>query len=291
MSCRQEFRKTFRQLIKTGGYCDKCTAQIRKIKVKLTNLERYGFEYPLQRGDIKDKIKQTNLERRGVEYPSQCEDVKDKIKKTNLERYGFEYPLQSGDIKDKMRSTNLERYGVENPFQSEDIKDKIRKINLDRRGVEYPFQSEDIKDKIKKTNLERYGFENAMQNPEIADRCSKTSRTYKDYTLPSGSVIKIQGYEHYALDELLQTYTEQDIVTGVTNVPRIEYTDSEGKKHYHTPDIYIRSENKIIEVKSTWTFEKKDGNVLLKQKFSKDQGYKYEIWVYNGKGTKVEIYD
>ena len=47
----------------------------------------------------------------------------------------------------------------------------------------------------------------------------------------------------------------------------------------------------IIEVKSTWTFEKKEDNVLLKQTFAKQEGYQYEIWVYNAKGTKVEIYN
>jgi hypothetical protein len=382
-SCREEFRKTFRQLIKTGGYCDKCTSKIRKIKVKLTSVKRYGVNCTLQLQEIKDQIKKTNLQRYGVENASQCKEVKDKMKKTNLHRYGVENSLQSKEVrekckktilqkygvenalhskelKEKVRQTNLQRYGVENASQCKEVKDKMKKTNLQRFGVEYASQSKqvrekvrqtnlerygvdtpakstivqnkmkksnlqrfgveyasqskeirekvrqtnlqrrgvdwalqcnEVKDKIRKTNLERYGVEHSMQNPEIADKSSKSARTHKDYTLPSGSVIKIQGYEHYALDELLQTYTEQDIITGVTNVPRIEYTDSEGKKHYHTPDIYIKSENRIIEVKSTWTFEKNEDNVLLKQTFAKEQGYRYEIWVYNGKGTKVEIYE
>jgi len=60
-------------------------------------------------------------------------------------------------------------------------------------------------------------------------------------------------------------------------------------KHY--VDIFIKSENKCIEVKSTWTAEKKKDNIFLKQNAAKDLGYKYEIWVYDGKGVRVEKYE
>ena len=297
-------------------YGVECNLQLSEIKEKIkeTNLHRYGFEYPSQSKEVQDKVKKTNLQRYGVENPLKSLEIKDKIKETNLQRYGVENPFSNIVIKDKIKETNLERYGVENPSQSLEIKDKKKDTNLKNRGVyhnmkskdvrdkvklsclkrygvEYCLQSEEVKEKSRITNLQRYGVEYPVQNPEILDKILKSAFSLKDYTLPSESVIKIQGYEHFALDELLQIYTEEDIVTGVTNVPRITYTDSEGKKHYHTPDIYIKSENRIIEVKSTWTFEKKEDNVLLKQTFAKQEGYHYEIWVYNAKGTKVEIYN
>ena len=46
----------------------------------------------------------------------------------------------------------------------------------------------------------------------------------------------------------------------------------------------------MIEVKSTWTAEKKKDCIFLKQNASKEQGYLYEIWVYNGKGEKINCY-
>jgi hypothetical protein len=46
----------------------------------------------------------------------------------------------------------------------------------------------------------------------------------------------------------------------------------------------------MIEVKSTWTAEKKKDNIFLKQEAGKKAGYLYEIWVYNGKGEKFECY-
>lgn len=38
----------------------------------------------------------------------------------------------------------------------------------------------------------------------------KLSHCYKDYIFPSGKIIKIQGYEYLALDELIKIYKEED---------------------------------------------------------------------------------
>ena len=113
----------------------------------------------------------------------------------------------------------------------------------------------------------------------------------KEYILPSGNSIKIQGYENYALDELFKEgLLETDIVTGCKNVPTIWYYDKNYKKRRHFVDIYIPSQNKCIEVKSTWTAKLHDGNIQLKQQFAKDLGFDYEIWIYNKEGIKVEFH-
>jgi hypothetical protein len=114
----------------------------------------------------------------------------------------------------------------------------------------------------------------------------------KEYILPSGNIIKCQGYEHFALDELFQNYNinENDIITGCKNVPTIWYNDESGKKHRHYVDIFILSQNKCIEVKSTWTAEKKKDCIFLKQEAAKKMGYTYEIWIYNADGKKIKCY-
>jgi hypothetical protein len=63
------------------------------------------------------------------------------------------------------------------------------------------------------------------------------------------------------------------------------------KKHRHYVDIFIKSQNRCIEIKSVWTAQKKKDNIFLKQNAGKELGYKYEIWVYNGKGIRVEKYE
>ena len=262
-----------------------------RYKIRQTNLEKYGCEYGLQNEEVKEKRRLSNLEKYGFENPLQREEIKDKIKQTNLEKYGVEYVSQFQEFKDKCKKNNLEKYGVEHFTQTDIMKQKTIQTNLEKYGVEHNLQREEIKDKIKQTNLEKYGVEHASQNEEIMEKMTKNMYKSKEYILPSGNIIKIQGYEHYAVDELLQKecISEDDIITGCNNVPTIWYNDENGKKRRHYVDIYIPSKNLCIEVKSTWTFTLHNNRILLKQSAGKALGYNYEIWVYDYKGNKINF--
>ena len=275
-------------------------------KAKNTTIERYGVEYATQSGVVQEKTIQTNLKKYGFERASQSKEVQNKTKETCLEKYGVENYFQSNDKKIKSINTCLEKYGVENPSQNENIKIKKEETCMKNYGVKSPFQMEETKQKnklvminnkyeiqkkFKITSLKNWGVEHPAQNKEIMEKCSKNAYKLKDYTLPSGNVIKFQGYENYALDELLQDgVLEEDIINGCSNVPEIWYEDENNKKHRHYVDIFIPSQNRCVEVKSTWTAEKKQDCIFLKQQSGKALGYNYEIWVYNGKGEKVECY-
>jgi hypothetical protein len=125
---------------------------------------------------------------------------------------------------------------------------------------------------------------------DIADKASKNAYKKKYYTYPSGKTIECQGYEPFAFADLLKEgLTEEQIINGVKNVPPIPYEDETNKHHVHYPDIYIPNENRLIEVKSTWTAKKKQDNIYLKQQYAVKLGYKYEIWIYDGKGNKTII--
>ena len=216
--------------------------------------------------------------------------VKEKRKSYYLEKYGVEHNSQSQEFKEKFKTTCLEKYGVEHPLQSQKVRNKLKTTCLEKYGVKHQFQSQEVREKSKATCLEKYGVENSMQNSEIAERSSKASYSRKDYTFPSGKIIQIQGYEPYALDELIKTFNEDEIKTGCMCVPEIWYNDYEGLKHRHYVDIFIISQNMCIEVKSTWTAEKNKDNIFKKQQAGKDLGYTYEIWIYNSKGKKVECF-
>lgn len=259
-----------------------------KDKIKQTNNERYGCDYGLQNENVKNKKVQTNIEKYGVENPLQRTEIKEKVKQTNLEKYGSEYAIQNKEVKEKIKQTNLEKYGYEYGFQNEEIKEKINQTNLKKYGGKRAICSEEIKEKIKQTNLEKYGVEFVMQCPEIMENNIKSSYYLKEYILPSGNIIKIQGYEHFALDELLkiENMNENDIITGSVNVPEIWYNDNNGKKRRHFVDIFIPFLNKCIEIKSTWTFETQKDIIFLKQNAAKELGYLYEIWIYDGIGGK-----
>ena len=263
--CDNNFDKKFRHLYKLNGYCNICSKKIQKRKMKATCLEKYG-----------------------VENPSQSVIIKEQKTATCLEKYGVEYSFQSQEVKEKSKSTCLEKYGVEHPLQNKEVKEKSKATCLEKYGVEYSLQSQEVKDKIKATCLIKYGVEYSQQNPEIAEKISKSSYSRKDYTCPSGKIMHVQGYEPYALDDLIKIINEDEIKTGAINVPEIWYNDNEGLKHRHHVDIFIPSQNMCIEVKSTWTAEKKKDNIFKKQQAGKELGYNYEIWIYNSKGEKVE---
>jgi hypothetical protein len=59
------------------------------------------------------------------------------------------------------------------------------------------------------------------------------------------------------------------------------------KEKYYFPDIYIPHINKIIEVKSTWTYKCDTDVIKLKKNATELLGY--EIWIYNCKGIKEVI--
>jgi hypothetical protein len=275
-------------------YGNICSAQNLTIKEKIkeTNLKRYGVEHSWQNQEIMNKVKNTIMEKYGCEYATQSELIQNKTKETNLQRYGVEHPWQNQEIMNKVKNTIMERYGYEYATQSKLIQNKTKETNLKKYGGHSPMCSKDIQEKSKQTSLQNYGVEHPMQNTNYAYNICNNSFKLKDYILPSGNVIKIQGYEHYALYELLQIENtdETDIITGCANVPDIWYEDENNKQHRHYVDIFIPTQNRMIEVKSTWTAEKKKDCIFLKQKAAKKTGYLYEIWVYNNKGEKVECY-
>ena len=260
-----------------------------KQKIIKTNIEKYGFSCCLENNDIKQKIKKSNLEKFGCENVGQNYEIQEKIKNTMFQKYGFQYPLQNKGIITNFKNTCVEKYGVQNPLQNKEISKKVKKTMKEKYGVEYPQQSEEIRKKTVDTFINKFGCENPMQNSEIAEKSSKNCYKSKFFNLPSGNIIKCQGYEPFALEELIKNINESDIITGCKNVPTIWYNDDTGKKHRHYVDIFIPSQNKCIEVKSNWTIKKKKDNIFKKQKAAKDLGYKYEIWVYDNKGNKVEI--
>jgi hypothetical protein len=104
----------------------------------------------------------------------------------------------------------------------------------------------------------------------------------KDYIMPSNTIRRIQGYEHLALDELIRNNIEEDdIVTNRKEMPIINYYYILDKKnHRYFPDIWIKSENKIIEVKSDWIYKKDLIKNIMKALATRKLGYNFEFWIY-----------
>ncbi len=287
--CENEFNKSFRELVKLNGHCADCSKEIGKLKIVETNLKKYGVDNPMKNKNVKEKQKNTMLDKYGVERILQLDTAKERLKLHNLEKFGTEYSLQCDLVKNKCKETNKLRYGFENPQQNEEIKNKTIQTNLKKYGVENYFVCKDFKNKRIETNMVKYGVPHHSQNAEISEFIINRSYTTKIYNFPSGKGIIYQGYENFAFDELInvENISEDDIITKRTEVPEIWYTDKTNKLRRHYVDIYIKSQNRCIEVKSTWTNQEKN-NVLEKKQSAMNLGYNYEIWVFNKKGIKVE---
>jgi hypothetical protein len=285
-----------------------CQNKIVKEKMRKTMMNKYGVEFASQNEIIKNKIinsnkltlektkskiRETNLQKYGVTAPAKNEAIKEKIRNTNLQKYGFECALQNKDVQHKRKQTNLLKYGVEYPSQNQDIKNKVKQTCLERFGVEYALQSEEVKNRGKHTSLQKYGYEHYQHNKIALENSSKKAYNLKKFITPSGKEIMCQGYEPFALEYLLYCINieEEYIITNRKEVPDIWYKDLDGKKHRHYVDIFIPTENLCIEVKSTWTFKKKQDNIFLKQNAAKELGYNYEIWIYDEFGNCLEQYN
>jgi len=199
-----------------------------------------------------------------------------------MERYGCRRPSQNKGISNKIKESHINKTEEERDI----IRNKVITTCIEKYGVESINQLESIKEKKKETNLSKYGVENHMQSIEIMEKVQEKALKHKDYKMPSGEIRKVQGYEPFALNDLLKEYSEDQIITGRARIPRIQYTTND-KVRYYFPDIYIPSINKIIEVKSTWTYKCTTDNIKEKGEASKAAGYDYEIWVYDSKGRRI----
>lgn len=210
-------------------------------------------------------VHQTKLNKNGYS------DIVLKQQKTMLARYGA---FKSDIILEQIKATNLRKYGGNAPLCSSIILEKVKATNLRKYGVENVFQAEEIKNKIKVDNLRKYGFENVSQTGLF-----ESGYKWKDYILPSGKMLRIQGYENFLLDELLNVYNESDIITSRIDMPIFLYElDCKTKRYF--PDAYIPSTNTIYEVKSEWTA--KQNIEMNEKKFQavKDAGFNFILKIF-----------
>lgn len=133
--------------------------------------------------------------------------------------------------------------------------------------------------------------------------CSECAKRH--YTVKiSGRTLKVQGYERFALPEILadndlhiSQIFEAKHPDKKRRPPRITWYDTEtGEKSYHYPDFWVPHLNTVIEIKSKWTAGLLDNsgkntskNVLAKKKAAELAGYKYVIFVVERKNGKTLI--
>jgi transposase-like protein len=195
------------------------------------------------------------------------------------------------DRKNKIRNTCIKKYGVEHYFSSNEIKEKKLSTYRKNYGVDNPSQLDEVKAKKIATCIKNYGVDNPSKCIEIQ---AKKSRVTKNKTLISlkGKVYLTEGYESIAIKELFSLgYKDEDILNRgdiKTCLGSIEYEFEGTKKVYH-PDIYLRNENKIIEVKSLYWYIRELSKNMAKKKACIDKNLNFEFWVYDPKSRSKVI--
>jgi hypothetical protein len=288
-----EYQEEKRQnyLAKTDGKYDHPSRNPEVIEARKQNYlaKTDGkYEHSLQNPEVIEKIKQTNLRKTGFEHYLQDPEFRAKLAEEYFEKTGYKNPAQNPASKEKYKRTNLERRGFEFPMQDPDIKEKTKETHLERRGVTHHMKDPRVIEQMRMNFLEKSGgmYEHPMQNPEFFQQVLKSMHKYKPFIFPSGKETLVQGYEDLCLNDLVlkEGINENDIDNTPSEVPEIYYMFKDSYKRYY-PDIYVSSQNKIIEVKCKFTYEIDLEKNLAKARACLEEGYNFEFRIYDKQGN------
>ena len=82
---------------------------------------------------------------------------------------------------------------------------------------------------------------------------------------------------------LAQGENEEDLLLGFETMPLIMY-EHNNRAHRYFPDIFIPSQNKIVEVKSEYTYK-------AACEITHAAGLRAEIWIFSPKGDILRVID
>ena len=108
----------------------------------------------------------------------------------------------------------------------------------------------------------------------------------KVYTFPDGRTEKVQGYESWTLDLLLQSVSPNDIFLKGKERPIIHYT-YEGMITPYFPDCFVSSSNTLVETKSPWTWNLDPERNIAKISASLSAGYNVQVVIWAPDKTLV----
>ena len=188
-----------------------------------------------------------------------------KHKESCLEKYGVDNISKLPETHNKIKKTNIKKYGSESYTQTDKFKRDHKNKMLKKYGVSSFSKTSEWLEKQKRTSLVRYGVENVSQCPQIFSKQQKSRYEIFEY---KDTNLYYQG--SYELDFLDKYYDKYEI----SSPDSIEYIfENKNKKYF--PDFYISKYNLIVEIKSSYTYEKYLKQNLAKQRKCLDMGYNF----------------
>jgi hypothetical protein len=227
------------------------------------------------------KFKEFRGWNKGYSVNGKFKRIEDKFVVSSLEEFkkeltekDYEKQAKGGFISQRLMNNHVlidkihEKYSIDIPIR--------QKINL------FLYDLEEIP-KCKVCNAEtKPRLTHKLFRETCSEKCRRIreSSYKKHYKIQIGNKqINVAGYERFVIPELLKKYQREDMLIGFEIEP-IKY-EFEGKSKKYYPDIFIISENKIIEVKSSYTFEADKDKNLAKQKACIEQGYDFEFHIWD----------
>lgn len=280
-----------------------CCKKCNNVKVRKTNLEKYGVVCNSQLQSNKKMVtdkwsnksneeldsimkirKETCMEKYGVNSYVETNEYKIKSKETWLEKYGVENPSYSEISKQKRVESKLKKFGFINNSQTAEWKnriseiwnnrttDDILKINKTRKetclkkyGVDSYLKTNEYKIRFRNTLMIRYGVESPMHSDILFRRQQISALKIKKYI---DTELTYQGT--YELDFLEKFHNRIQIV----KIHPIQYIFN-GKIHYYHPDFYLPQYNLVVEIKSLYTYNFDLDKNLVKRDYVIDIGYNF----------------
>jgi hypothetical protein len=201
--------------------------------------------------------------------------IKQNLEKSLLEKYGITNVFQRKDVKQKCKFTLIKRYGVDNISKLDSIKFKKAQTMMQKYKRPHNFDQNYLQQVLN----EKYDVFYPAHIPSVAEICCNNRFKKKhEFTLPSGKVILLQGFEPKAFSLLLdEGFNEEEILFSKKDMPKIIYEyDNKIKRYY--PDFFIPKINTIIEVKSQYTFKIDQKISFLKETATKNLGFLFR-WI------------
>jgi hypothetical protein len=290
----------------TIGACDVCAKRWRYIDVK---------EFVEKKGCEIISIKQRGYDT--YDYSNPPEQGRDAAGVINADKiqyirvYGCPNAAQNPECQKRARETYTRIWGVDHNMKTLECRNKARQTNMANHGGRHNLSFYRYADVGMPIMIRQHGVPYAMQVKEFFHKAMKKSFSTKEYVFKSGRIEMIQGYEHFALNDLVDFGVDEDDILVGENVPYIDYyfSDEAGtdgasssttptpKRRRYFPDIYVKARDDrcalIIEVKSKYTLERDlDKNIAKFDAVNEQHSGSdtlFAVWVYDRNGALTEF--
>jgi hypothetical protein len=216
-----------------------------------------------------------------ADYKVAGKGIKKLARQTLLEKYGVDNPMNLPGMSEQRKKHFIEKYGVENPSSNEQVKKKRIDTMLKRYGIPHNFIGWQEKQFVK------YGVYNPAHIPEVAEiACYNRFKKRKEYTLSTGEVIHLQGYEPFGFDYLKAKYQENQILYRKKDMPELWYCWQEKTRRYYC-DFFVADDNLVVEIKSLFTLSRDLDIVKQKILSAHTKGYTVLLLVFDRHGRIV----